>query len=123
MGVSLTVAGLLLVVSIVLIRRHVMAWRRADMHTINPATRDFCWRQFRRRVQTSGLVGTIGVMLAAAELVPSPHAKLACWGFAVLFCGWMILLAVADMVATRTFFMQREQQAFLEELRKKADSG
>src|SRR5688572_32426219 len=98
---SFVAAAVLLAVSALLIARHLATWRRFAATLRDADERDFRWRQFRRRVQTSGLLGTVGLAILLGEVLPWPVAKLVCWGAAVSFTVWMMLLAVADLVATR----------------------
>ena len=103
---SFIAAAVLLAVSALLIARHLATWRRVAATSRDADERDFRWRQFRRRVQTSGLLGTVGLAIFLGEVLPSPVAKLICWAAAVLFTMWMMVLAVADLVTTRVHLSQ-----------------
>ena len=103
---SFIAAAVLLAVSALLIGRHLATWRRVAATSRDADERDFRWRQFRRRVQTSGLLGTVGLAISLGEVLPWSVAKLVCWAAAVIFTVWMMLLAVADLVATRVHLSQ-----------------
>jgi hypothetical protein len=103
---SLIAAALLFAVSAALIARHLNVWRRVAAVSRDPREREFHWRQFRRRVQTSGLLGTVGLTILLGEILPWTVAKLVCWAAAVLFTFLMMLLAVADLIATRVHLSQ-----------------
>lgn len=85
---------------------HIAAWRRArEEEADEPLERDFQWRRFRRRIQTSGMIVLIGLALGAVMLIdPAKHPLLIGWfllGMLILLL-WIVLLAVADMASTRS---------------------
>lgn len=71
---------------------------------------DFRQRQFRRRVQTSLLVGAVGLLLPLAGWIVDPTWNVL-YGVALLsLVGWMAMLGVADLVATRHHFNRVREQ-------------
>jgi hypothetical protein len=90
-------------------------------------------RQFRRRMQASGLIIVIGLLLPIGDSLiawPAGEAGLIAWAVYWLFVlgltGWVMLLAVGDLAATRTHAQsalnrlqqrQRELQAEADRLR------
>lgn len=107
---SFVAAAVLLIVSAMLIARHLATWRRVAATSRDVDERHFAWWQFRRRVQTSGLLGTVGLAIFLGEVLPWPTAKLVCWGAAVVFTVWMMLLAVVDLVATRVHLSHKARR-------------
>lgn len=98
--------GLLVLVALVAMWSHVKAWREqreqtdlADFDLIHYRGR------YRRRMQVSGLIGLVGVMIAVGDaLVPWEQAKTlfaVYWIAVMLFAVWILILGVADMIATR----------------------
>jgi hypothetical protein len=120
---SFIAAAVLLAVSAMLIARHLATWRRVAATSRDADERDFAWRQFRRRVQTSGLLGTVGLAIILGEVFPWPAAKLVCWGAALIFTVWMMLLAGADYFATRLHLSRRASRELAAHARKKVSTS
>jgi UDP-N-acetylmuramyl pentapeptide phosphotransferase/UDP-N-acetylglucosamine-1-phosphate transferase len=80
--------------------------------------RDFRRRQFRRRIQTSAMLGVLGVAIFVGQLLMGRvHWVLfpiIYWSCVLLLVLWLALLAVADMVATN-FYYSREKSEFAAE--------
>jgi len=117
-----TFSLLLIVISAALVIWHVVAWKQAKGDvTLCDLERQFAWRQCRRRVQASGMIGLIGLGLAGLWFAANRFQPLdtvvvtvclvALAGFAV----WVILLALADVVATRIHFRRMARQAAREQ--------
>jgi len=102
--VSLVVGVALVLLAAALVAWHWFAWRRWGLGTFDELHREFAWRQFRRRVQTSVMVGLVGVAIVAADAVDSPIASLVAWLVALVLLVWVMLLAAADALATRTHY-------------------
>lgn len=69
--------------------------------------RDHLRRRYRRRIQTSTLLGVVGVAILGGRLFPPDQARLAnviYWFCLTLLVLWMALLGVADIIATRLYF-------------------
>lgn len=101
------VVGILLVVSaLLMLWSHVRTWqsRRSDPE-IDEADRSFWYRQYVRRMQASGLMLLIGLLIPLGDsLIPwrkAPALFAIYWLFVLALVGWVILLAVSDLIATR----------------------
>ncbi len=115
---SIVVALVLLVSSAGLIAWHVRAWRRLQQGEIEPRERAFRRRQFRRRVQTSAMLGLLGVVILVGQAlmiwVTSRMFLVIYWSGVLLLVLWVVLLALADMAAT-VFYYSREKSNYLVE--------
>ncbi|MBX3411675.1 MAG: hypothetical protein KF708_03065 [Pirellulales bacterium] len=112
------VAALTLVsVSIALVAWHVRSWRLIRAELPRGAERDYRWRQFRRRMQASSLVGVLGVAIYLGYLIPyqtMPRFFLAFWLMVIACVLWLSALAWIDVLATRTFFATRRHAIDIE---------
>lgn len=116
---------------------HLQSWRR---HSADPSLedpeREFYRRQFRRRMQASGIILVIGIMLPVGDsLIPwrKQDASVAAlyWLLVLALTCWVLLLAMGDLLATRAQSRaslsrlqrkQRELQAEADRLRAAARS-
>ena len=90
---SLLTSALLLLAALGLMYWHVLSWRRAELADLAAGELDFYRRQFRRRIQTSAMLGILAVMIFWASCFPcglfhmsfllSIGRRLLCWWF-----GW-----------------------------------
>jgi hypothetical protein len=86
----------------------------APVNNSRQEEREFRHRQFRRRMQGSAMIGVLGVMLPLGDLIDSHPWRLAYAGVMLSLVGWMVLLALADLVATRYHFHRVRQQLLSE---------
>lgn len=111
----------LLAVSAALMMTHVKAWRDSREEVLDEDERTFRWRQFRRRMQTSAMVGLLAIGVFVGQVLPWEE-----WprGFVYYWCGvflvvlWMALLAGADVLASRHHLSRKDQRALLDTLRR-----
>ena len=106
---SLTLLGL----SGALIDSHRRSWRDALARVDLPErTRRFASSQYRRRLQASGMIGVIGVLVAIWPVVPRFPGPMMFYVSALLAgSGWIMLLAVLDFFSTRHHFRRlRDEQ-------------
>ncbi|MFV0444813.1 MAG: hypothetical protein ACK5Q5_14670 [Planctomycetaceae bacterium] len=106
---------------------HLQTWRRyAADPTIDDAEREHYRRQFRRRMQASGIILVIGLMVPIGDsLIPwrKQDASVATlyWLFVLGLTCWVLLLAMGDLVSTRAHSraslsrLQRKQRELQEE--------
>ena len=97
----------LLVFSGVLIRTHLRSWRSAAQDDLTHRDRLFAWRQFRRRMQSSTMIGMAAVAIMAAPYVTSIASPLLSLFYLLglfLLVLWIILLAGVDAIATRRHY-------------------
>jgi hypothetical protein len=93
-------------VACVLLWTHSRSWQ-THQNTPDPEERDYRRRQYRRRMQTSGLLAGAAVALLVGQWIPDavPRTfRILFWGGVVLVVFWVILLALADMVAIYHYY-------------------
>jgi hypothetical protein len=135
--VAAAVGGTLLLVGGLFLRWNVREWRAAKQDGgLSDRDRLHYHRRFRRRVQTSAMLILLGVLLPVTMWVldsgAAPAVKTAVFLAVVLLTGWLILLALADMAATRAHSRsalteirarQRELERRLAELKNRSSNG
>lgn len=118
--------GLLLVTGgAVMLWTHVRTWRRRrEDSSLSTEDRRYYHRQFRRRIQVSGLVVVIGIMLPIMDVEAFGKNYPGWWtAFIMVVLGlslWIMFLAWGDLVSTRTYSRAalsrlRDQQRELEQ--------
>jgi signal transduction histidine kinase len=130
---AVVVGGFLVLLGGWFLKLHVSTWRRhlADS-TLDANERAYLRRQFLRRMQASGLIVLIGILLPVGDQLLRPERGISALGATLywltvlgLTC-WVLLLAMADMVSTRAHSRaalsriqqkQRELQAEADRLR------
>ncbi|MCS7306591.1 MAG: hypothetical protein NZ602_15975 [Thermoguttaceae bacterium] len=93
-------------VACVLLWTHSRTWQ-ASRDLPDPEERDYRHRQYRRRMQTSGLLAGAAVALLVGQWIPEtvPRTfRIIFWGGVVLVVFWVILLALADIVAIYHYY-------------------
>ena len=101
---TLLFAAALLALSGTLIVRHVLVWRRADHGGLSDADFRFYKSQFRRRMQTSALLGIVGLLALADLWIASVTGRAVLWGVVLLLVLWAVILAASDWLASRLHF-------------------
>jgi hypothetical protein len=105
-GAVLLVAGLLMM------RSHAHTWRQQKSDPkLGPADIKFYGHRYRRRMQASGMLAVIGVLLPVGEaikLLPLPWRWVALswavfWMVVLLLVLWLVVLAMGDMISTRVY--------------------
>lgn len=116
---------LLLLCAVGLMISHVRTWRRARRQELQPDELDYRRRQYRRRMQTSAMLGLLAVAIFVGQLITGrieSKAFLLCyWGLVLLVLGWVGLLAVADILATKHHFGRLRQAYRLEQVKLQAE--
>lgn len=98
-GAALVLLGLIMVVS------HRRSWKK-QQHDAEISDLDLGYynRRYYRRLQTSGLLILIGILIAVGDTViawrEAPGMFVAYWGLVLALAVWVILLALADLAAT-----------------------
>jgi len=124
---SVLFALLILLASAWLMQTHVRTWQavRSRAAELEARELDFRRRQFRRRIQTSALLGVVGMGVLVGRLLlvlrAPPLVVLFFWCGVMLLAVWLGLLAVADMVCTQSYFGRLKQNYMIEEARLKAE--
>jgi len=123
---TLTLVTLLLLLGAgCLIISHVVAWRRIQRRRPEVEELDFRRRQFRRRMQTSTMLGLLAAAILVGELaiarVESLWVRLVFWGGVLLVVLWVGLLAIVDIWATKHHFGRLRQSFIIEEAKLHAE--
>ena len=115
---SILVALVLCVSSAGLIAWHVRAWKRLQHAGIDPREFDFRRRQYRRRMQTSAMLGLLGVAIFIGQVLiawpPSRMLLVIYWSGVLVLVLWMAILALADMAATSFYYSQEKNNSIVE---------
>jgi hypothetical protein len=124
---SILVGLLLFAVGAWLMHSHVRTWRTMQQQKteMEPRERNYRLRQFRRRTQTSAMLGLLGVAILLGHLLSvlsaPPLLMFIFWGGVMLMAVWLGLLAVADMIATRQYFSRLKQDYLIQQARLQAE--
>ncbi len=105
--------------SAIMLMRNRAAWRTVDGTERDEGERSFQQRQYRRRGYATALIGVVGLSIILSVWVPDSTAAAFYWIGVILLVCWMALLAVADLIATRSHFNrllqdQRDERLVLE---------
>ena len=103
---------------------HLRTWRRLQQGELEAEEFDYHRRQFRRRTQTSGLLGLLAVAIFVGRLILTtgpPLLVLIFWIGVLLVLGWMALLALVDIWATKHHFGRLRQTYLIEEAKLQAE--
>lgn len=132
---SIMLGVLLVLLSAGLLVAHTRSWRRVQEEKPDARHLDFSRRQYRRRMQTSGMLGLAALGIVIGGLIPPrayPSLFVCWWCAVVLLIAWILLLALGDAVATRAHYgllanQQRRQRTQLESelrnLRQQSSNG
>jgi len=109
----------IIVMASVLMSGHQRAWQRQHEVATSDEEREFFFRRYRRRMQTSGMLAVVGVAIAVGFWVRIPWVALIYWGVVGLLLLWILLLAAADLINTQMLWTRernrhRRQQAEIE---------
>jgi len=98
----------LLIASVVMVVVHLRAWRTADHGGLAEVEREFQSRRFRRRLQTSAMLGVIGLLVLGElwldRLFKDDLPRLLYWSGVGLLLLWLLLLAASDWLASRQHY-------------------
>ncbi len=115
---SILIALALCLSSGALVAWHVRSWRRLQYQELSAGEREFRRRQHRRRMQTSAMLGVLGVAIFVGQVlmlrVGSRLFLVIYWSGVLVLVLWVAALAVADMAAT-SFYYSREKNDYLVE--------
>lgn len=134
---ALVVGGVLILLGVFFMWTHVRSWRRTQHEPELQARDEQHYRvQFRRRMQTSGMIVLIGILIPLGDaLIPwrkAPTLFFFYWGGILVMAVWVMLQALGDMFSTREYSrgsmeQLRQQQAELEreleEFRRQGSNG
>jgi cytochrome bd-type quinol oxidase subunit 2 len=87
---------------------HVRTWRRAVGCAATREELDYRRRQYRRRMQTSAMLAVLAVALFVGEWLTGEIASrwfaIVYWLATLVVVGWVGLLALADVLATKIHY-------------------
>lgn len=121
---TLIFSGLLVAASLILLAMHVKTWREADHGGLAERDYEFYRRQYRRRMQTSGMLGIIGLLLLGHFWIRDTMMLALYWSGVLGLLIWTVLLALADWGASRLHYgplvtdQQREHLLLQREIEK-----
>jgi amino acid permease len=114
-GVSIV----LLLATAVLMLSHVRAWRAFQQQHLDAVEFEYRRRQFRRRMQSSAMLGLLAIAIAVGYLLTvwlrSGWFAALYWVAVLVLLCWIGLLALADMWATRYYFGRLRQENLVEQ--------
>lgn len=83
-------------------------WRyRQPDREADDVGRQHATRQLRRRLQVSGMLVLVGILIPLGDQLPffqqAPAAFVFFWGAVLLLTAWIALLAIADLASARAY--------------------
>jgi hypothetical protein len=119
------ISALLLAAALGLMYWNVLCWRKTQLADLASGELDFYRRQFRRRIQTSAMLGILAVLIFVGELltwwINSHVFFIIYWMATLLLVVWVALLAGADIWATQYHFGQLRQKCLIEQAKLHAE--
>ena len=115
-----SVSLFLLIASVGLIISHVRSWRAFRQQALQTEEYNYRRRQYRRRMQTSGMLGVLAVALGVGYgltiWLRSDVFIGVFWLAMMLLACWVALLALADVWATKYHFGRLRQDNLVEQV-------
>jgi hypothetical protein len=125
LGTSLAFSLFLVAASAVMLGLHWRTWRCFQAQPLDEREYDFRRRQFRRRMQTSAMLGLLGIAILIGHWITSPPlprlAPPIYWGVVVLAVFWLGLLAMADLLVTRHHYRRLHDDYLVQQARLQAE--
>jgi hypothetical protein len=116
---------LLLLVAGVLMLVHWRRWKAFQREELPPAEHDYRRRQFRRRMQASGMIGIVGIALVFGDTFivwfNDWVVTVVFWAAVLLVTIWIALLAMVDIWATRAYIDRIYENDILEQTKLQAE--
>lgn len=120
-----------------MMRAHALAWRSQQSDSsLDDLDRKFFRVRCRRRLQTSGILVVLGILIAVGDLPfvwqLGPRVSTLVWCVVLLLTVWAVFLALGDMTSTRAHSRaalarvrrkQRDLNAELTRLQAKRSNG
>src|SRR4051812_17595823 len=101
---TLVFSAVLVATSLILLAMHVKAWREADHGGLAERDYQFYRRQYRRRMQTSGMIGIIGLLILGHLWIGDNTTLAIYWAGVLGLLIWTVLLAAGDWAASRMHY-------------------
>ena len=109
------VCVILVAAALWLVQAHRQHWQEVDTAQELPSReRDHLRRRYRRRMQTSTMLGFVGVAILAGRLFPPDDPSLVTifyWAGVALLVFWMALLALGDLISTQVHYRVNRRKA------------
>lgn len=105
---TIVFSTLLVILSLALLATHWAAWRKSDHGGLSEREQKFTRRQFRRRTQASGMLGTIGLLMLSSLWVEDVRIRALFWLGLLCAVLWVVMMALIDWWSTRTFYGRDE---------------
>jgi hypothetical protein len=119
------VSLVLLLAAAGLIVSHIRSWREYVRLEANAEDFDYRRRQYRRRMQTSAMLGILGIAVPAGYLLTlwldSGWFAVAYWTAIMGLAFWVVLLALVDIWATKHHFGRLRDKCFIERVKLEAE--
>lgn len=119
------VTVILLAVAAGMMVSHVRAWRAFQQQDLTEDEHDYRRRQYRRRMQTSAMLGVLGAAILIGYVLTmwlsSPAFTLICWIAIILLLFWTCLLALVDIWATQHYFGRQRDHCLVEQAKMRAE--
>lgn len=94
----------LVALSLLLWNRHQTAWRATQGEELDEAEQTFLSRQYRRRRMANAMIAVVGLAIILGVWVTDARAAAAYWLAVLLLVSGMVVLAMADLIATRMYY-------------------
>ena len=105
---TIVFGSLLVVMALVLLGIHWQSWQKIDHGGLSERERLFYRQQFRRRIQASGMLGVVGLLMIGTLWLETAWSELLAWLGIMLALLWTIGMALLDWWSTRTYFGRDE---------------
>ena len=131
--------AVLVAVGLLMIRSHRRAWaRQQDEAGLTREDRSRLFLRYRRRLQMSGMIAVLGVMLGVGDALIWSQGLVVATVYWIVVIGvgvWLLLLGVADLASVRIGSRdardevrqirekRKELEAELEELQRRGSNG
>ena len=102
---------------------HHRSWQLSRQNESDEAELDFRRRQYRRRMQTSTMMGLLVLGTFGGQFITGAAVLIVgYWAGVLLLVVWIALLAGADYLATRYHFSRLRHNCMLEEAKLHAEA-
>ena len=119
------VSVLLFLAAVGLMVSHVRTWRAFQHAELDAEEFDYRRRQFRRRMQTSAMLGLLAVAMLVGYVltlwIRSGWFALTFWIAVMALACWVALLAAVDIWATKHHFGRLRHHCLLEQAKLQAE--
>ena len=136
-AVAASVGGVVFLTGVLLLWTHIRAWR-GQKHdpSLEAADREHYHRRYRRRMQTSGMIALLGILIPLGDAVipwrEAPAMFAVYWGMLLLLAFWVGVQGLGDLFSTgahsraalaRIREQQRELQQQLAKSKRRGSNG